>query len=130
MKLERIKATMQALANVSAGAEELKKQMQALQVSQNAMSAKVTLAANTDKTINAIKQSVDDLQTAQKALNTRMQEMVGQLNAMKNTGAASAAAAQNAAPAKPAIIPQATVRNPKTTGSTPARRPEPPITYP
>lgn len=121
------KATMQALANVSAGAEELKKQMQTLQVSQNAMSAKVTLAANTDKTINAIKQSVDDLQAAQKTLATRVQDMVAQMNALKNTPPANAA--QPAQAAKPVIIPQATVRTPKTTGSVP-RRTEPPITYP
>ena len=124
---ETSKATMQALANVSADAQELKKQMQALQVSQNAMSAKVTLAANADKTINAIKQGVDDLQTAQKSLTTRLSEVVGQLNNLKNNASASAASAQ---PAKPVIIPQATVRNPKTTGSVPPRRTEPPITYP
>lgn len=124
---ETSKATMQALANVSADAQELKKQMQALQVSQNAMSAKVTLAANTDKTINAIKQGVDDLQTAQKNFTTRLSEVVGQLNGLKNNAATQAAAPS---PAKPVIIPQATVRNPKTTGSTPPRRTEPPITYP
>ena len=124
---ETSKATMQALANVSADAQELKKQMQALQVSQNAMSAKVTLAANTDKTINAIKQGVDDLQTAQKSLTTRLSEVVGQLNNLKNNASAPAASAQSA---KPVIIPQATVRNPKTTGSVPPRRTEPPITYP
>lgn len=125
---ETSKATMQALANVSANAEELKKQMQALQVSQNAMSAKVTLAANTDKTINLIKQSVDDVQMAQKSLNTRLSEMIGQLNALKSAGgAAAAAAAANAAPKPP--IPQATVRPARTTATAP-RRTEPPITYP
>ena len=98
---ETSKATMQALANVSANAEELKKQMQALQVSQNAMSAKVTLAANTDKTINAIKQGVDDLQAAQKGLTTRLSEVVGQLNGLKNSAAAPAAAAAPAS-ARPA----------------------------
>lgn len=123
---ETSKATMQALANVSVNAEELKKQMQTLQVSQNAMSAKVTLAANTDKTINAIKQGVDELQTAQKSLTTRLSEVVGQLNGLKNNAAAPAAAQ----PPKPVIIPQATVRNPKTTGSVPPRRTEPPISYP
>lgn len=125
---ETSKATMQALANVSAGAEELKKQMQALQVSQNAMSAKVTLAANTDKTINAIKQSVDDVQLAQKGSNTRLQEIVAQLNAMKS-GAAAAAAAPAQAASKPVIVPQATVRSPRATGTAP-RRTEPAISYP
>lgn len=123
---ETSKATMQALANVSADAQELKKQMQALQVSQNAMSAKVTLAANTDKTITSIKQGVDDLQAAQKNFTTRLSEVVGQLNSLKNNVQPQAAAT----PPKPTIIPQATVRNPKTTGSTPPRRTEPPITYP
>ena len=131
---ETSKATMQALANVSANAEELKKQMQALQVSQNAMSAKVTLAANTDKTINAIKQTVDEVQTAQKTLATRLSEMVGQLNAMKSSAGAAAASAggANAPGAAPALkppIPQATVRPPRNTASVP-RRTEPPITYP
>ena len=126
---ETSKATMQALANVSAGAEDLKKQMQALQLSQYAMSAKVTLAANTDKTINAVKQSVDDLQMAQKTLTTRVQELVGQINAMKSSAPSAAQAAQSSQAAKPQIIPQATVRSPKTTGSVP-RRTEPPITYP
>ena len=131
---ETSKATMQALANVSANAEELKKQMQALQVSQNAMSAKVTLAANTDKTINAIKQTVDEVQTAQKTLATRLSEMVGQLNAMKSSAGAAAASAggANAPGAAPALkppIPQATVRPPRSTASVP-RRTEPPITYP
>jgi len=101
--------------------------MQALQVSQNAMSAKVTLAANTDKTINQIKQSVDELQTAQKALNTRLSEMIGQLNALKSSAAAAPAAAANTQLKPP--IPQATVRQPRTTASVP-RRTEPPITYP
>ena len=125
---ETSKATMQALANVSANAEELKKQMQALQVSQNAMSAKVTLAANTEKTINLIKQSVDELQTSQKALNTRLSEMIGQLNALKSSGGVGTTPAAATPQLKPPI-PQATVRSPPTTASVP-RRAEPPITYP
>ena len=72
---ESVKSTERALATTTAQSEELKKAMQGFTGAHNALTAKIPPAGAYDKPLAALKQSLDDLAAANKAISTKLAEM-------------------------------------------------------
>ena len=72
---ESVKSTERALATTTAQSEELKKAMQGFTAAHNALTAKIPPAGAYDKPMAALKQSMDDLIAANKAISTKLAEV-------------------------------------------------------
>ena len=72
---ESVKSTERALATTTAQSEELKKAMQGFTGAHNALTAKIPPPGAYDKPMAALKQSLDDLAAANKAISTKLAEM-------------------------------------------------------
>jgi hypothetical protein len=72
---ESVKSTERALATTTAQSEELKKAMQGFTGAHNALTAKIPPAGAYDKPMAALKQSMDELAAASKAISTKLAEM-------------------------------------------------------
>ena len=72
---ESVNSTERALATTTAQSEELKKAMQGFTAAHNALTAKIPPAGAYDKPMAALKQSMDDLIAANKAISTKLAEV-------------------------------------------------------
>lgn len=72
---EAVKSTERSLAASTAQADELKKAMQGFTGAHNALTAKIPPAGAYDKPMGALKQSMDELIAANKAITTKLAEM-------------------------------------------------------
>ena len=72
---ESVKSTERSLAATTAQSEELKKAMQGFTSAHNALTAKIPPAGAYDKPMAALKQAMDDLGVANKAITTKLTEM-------------------------------------------------------
>ncbi len=80
---EAVKSTERSLATTSAQSEELKKAMQGFTSAHNALTAKIPPAGAYDKPMATLKQSMDDLTVANKAITSRLAEMQQQAQAVR-----------------------------------------------
>jgi len=72
---EAVKSTERSLTTTAAQSEELKKAMQGFTSAHNALTAKIPPAGAYDKPMAALKQSMDDLTTASKAISAKLAEV-------------------------------------------------------
>ena len=72
---EAVKSTERSLATTAAQSDELKKAMQGFTSAHNALTAKIPPAGAYDKPMAALKQSMDDLTTASKAISAKLAEV-------------------------------------------------------
>ncbi len=72
---ESVKSTERSLAATNAQSEELKKAMLGFTSAHNALTAKIPPAGAYDKPLAALKQSLDDLSAANKAISTKLAEI-------------------------------------------------------
>ena len=72
---ESVRSTERSLAATTAQSEELKKAMQGFTSAHNALTAKIPTAGAYDKPMAALKQSMDDLTSANKAIGMKLAEM-------------------------------------------------------
>jgi len=72
---ESVKVSEQALSSANAQSEEIRKAIQSFTSAHNALTAKIPPANAYDKPISALKQSIDDLTTANKAISARLADM-------------------------------------------------------
>ena len=72
---EAVKSTERSLATTAAQSDELKKAMQGFTSAHNALTAKIPPAGAYDKPMAALKQSMDDLATASKAITAKLAEV-------------------------------------------------------
>lgn len=72
---EAVKSTERSLATTAAQSEELKKAMQGFTSAHNALTAKIPPAGAYDKPMAALKQSMDDLIAANKAISAKLAEV-------------------------------------------------------
>ncbi len=70
-----VKVSEQALSNANAQTEEIRKAVQGFTAAHNALTAKIPPANAYDKPISALKQSIDDLTSANKAISSRLSDM-------------------------------------------------------
>ena len=70
-----VKVSEQALSSANAQTEEIRKAIQGFTAAHNALTAKIPPANAYDKPISALKQSIDDLTTANKTISTRLADM-------------------------------------------------------
>ena len=72
---EAVKSTERSLATTAAQSDELKKAMQGFTSAHNALTAKIPPAGAYDKPMAALKQSMDDLTIASKAISAKLAEV-------------------------------------------------------
>lgn len=72
---EAVKSTERSLASTAAQSDELKKAMQGFTSAHNALTAKIPPAGAYDKPMAALKQSMDDLTAASKAISAKLAEV-------------------------------------------------------
>ena len=72
---ESVNSTERALATTTAQSEELKKSMQGFTSAHNALTAKIPAPGAYDKPMAVLKQALDDLTVANKAISTKLAEI-------------------------------------------------------
>jgi len=72
---ESVKVSEKALSSANAQSEEIKRAVQGFTAAHNALTAKIPPANAYDKPISALKQSIDDLTAANKAISARLTDM-------------------------------------------------------
>ena len=72
---ESVKVSEQALSSANAQSEEIKRAVQGFTAAHNALTAKMPPANAYDKPISALKQSIDDMTAANKAISARLADM-------------------------------------------------------
>jgi hypothetical protein len=72
---ESVKVSEQALSAANAQTDEIRKAIQGFTAAHNALTSKIPPANAYDKPIAALKQSIDDLTAANKAINARLVDM-------------------------------------------------------
>jgi hypothetical protein len=72
---EAVKVSEKALSSANAQSEEIKRAVQGFTAAHNALTAKIPPANAYDKPISALKQSIDDLTAANKAISARLTDM-------------------------------------------------------
>ena len=72
---ESVKVSEQALSSANAQSEEIKRAVQGFTAAHNALTAKIPPANAYDKPISALKQSIDDMTAANKAISARLTDM-------------------------------------------------------